>query len=76
MGFADSIKKVIGIEELDEDEMITEEEVSAAKEKLAKEAAPRRSFGAALIGYIHYEAPEEEQNFSTLLEMINRKKKG
>ena len=26
---------------------------------------------SALIGYIHYEAPEEEQNFSTLLEMIN-----
>lgn len=25
----------------------------------------------ALIGYIHYEAPTEEQNFSTLLEMIN-----
>ena len=25
----------------------------------------------ALIGYIHYEAPEEEQNFLTLLEMIN-----
>ncbi len=25
----------------------------------------------ALIGYIHYEAPEEEQNFTTLLEMIN-----
>ena len=25
----------------------------------------------ALIGYIHYEAPEEEQNFSTLLEFIN-----
>ena len=25
----------------------------------------------ALIGYIHYEAPEEERNFSTLLEMIN-----
>ena len=24
----------------------------------------------ALIGYIHYEAPEEEQNFSTLLEML------
>mgnify|MGYP002449835628 CR=1 FL=1 len=24
-----------------------------------------------MIGYIHYEAPEEEQNFSTLLEMIN-----
>ncbi len=25
----------------------------------------------ALIGYIHYEAPPEEQNFSTLLEFIN-----
>ncbi len=26
---------------------------------------------SALIGYIHYEAPAEEQNFSTLLEMLN-----
>ena len=25
----------------------------------------------ALIGYIHYEAPMEEQNFTTLLEMLN-----
>ncbi|MCR5778919.1 MAG: type IV secretory system conjugative DNA transfer family protein, partial [Lachnospiraceae bacterium] len=25
----------------------------------------------ALIGYIHYEAPVEEQNFTTLLEMLN-----
>ena len=25
----------------------------------------------ALIGYIHYEAPEEEQNLSTLVEMLN-----
>lgn len=25
----------------------------------------------ALIGYIHYEAPEEERNFSTLIEFIN-----
>ena len=25
----------------------------------------------ALIGYIHYEAPEEEQNLSTLVEMVN-----
>ena len=25
----------------------------------------------ALIGYIHYEAPENEQNFATLIEMIN-----
>ena len=25
----------------------------------------------ALIGYIHYEAPEEEQNFATLTELVN-----
>lgn len=25
----------------------------------------------ALIGYIHYEAPKEEQNFNTLVEFIN-----
>ncbi len=30
-----------------------------------------RLFYCALIGYIHYEAPEEERNFTTLLEMIN-----
>ena len=26
---------------------------------------------SALIGYIWYEAPDEEMNFTTLLEMIN-----
>ncbi len=30
-----------------------------------------RLFTAPLIGYIWYEAPEEEKNFTTLLEMIN-----
>ena len=30
-----------------------------------------RLFYSALIGYIFYEAPEEEKNFTTLLEMIN-----
>ena len=25
----------------------------------------------AMIGYIHYEAPEEEQNFATLIELVN-----
>lgn len=28
-------------------------------------------FYTALIGYIHYEAPKEEQNFATLIEMVN-----
>ena len=30
-----------------------------------------RLFYCALIGYIHYEAPPHEKNFTTLLEMIN-----
>jgi type IV secretion system protein VirD4 len=30
-----------------------------------------RLYYCALIGYIHYEAPPEEQNFTTLLEFIN-----
>ena len=38
MSFADSIKKMIGIEEIDDDEMITEEEVNAAKAKIMKES--------------------------------------
>ena len=28
-------------------------------------------FYSALIGYIHYEAPKEEQNFNTMIEFIN-----
>ena len=51
MAFTDSIKRMIGIEDLDDDDMITEEEVSAAKERIASsesrpayaEAAPRKS---------------------------------
>ena len=31
----------------------------------------RKRFCTALIGYIHYEAPVEEQNFATLIEFIN-----
>lgn len=38
MSFAESIKKMIGIEDIDDDEMITEEEVNAAKAKLTQEA--------------------------------------
>ena len=43
MAFTDSIKRMIGIEDLDDDDMITEEEVNAAKEKMAS-AEPRRSY--------------------------------
>jgi cell division inhibitor SepF len=42
MSIGDSMKKLIGIEELEDDDEITEEEVSAAKDKIAKQA-PRRS---------------------------------
>lgn len=34
-------------------------------------AKAERLFYSALIGYLYYEAPEEEKNFTTLLEMIN-----
>ena len=40
-----------------------------SKAYLSKQS--ERLFYCALIGYIHYEAPEEEKNFTTLLEMIN-----
>lgn len=43
MAFTDSIKKMIGIEDLDDDDMITEEEVAAAKEKLAV-AEPKKNY--------------------------------
>jgi cell division inhibitor SepF len=36
MGFTDSLKKVIGIEEIEDDDIVTEEELEAAKKKLAK----------------------------------------
>lgn len=43
MAFTDSIKKMIGIEDLDDDDMITAEEVTAAKEKIAV-SEPRKSY--------------------------------
>lgn len=46
MAFTDSIKKMIGIEDLDDDDMITEEEVSAAKERIAGNES-RRGFAEA-----------------------------
>ncbi len=42
-------------------------------EKLSEDfwVKSERLFYTALIGYIWYEAPAEEMNFTTLLEMIN-----
>ena len=37
MGFADSFKKVIGLVDIEEDEIVTEEEINAERAKLAKE---------------------------------------
>ena len=48
MSFGDSIKKMIGIEELDDDEMITEEEVNAVKEKMAA-SEPRRTYAESTV---------------------------
>lgn len=38
MGFTDSLKKVIGIEDVDDDEIVTEEELAEAKKKIARDA--------------------------------------
>jgi type IV secretion system protein VirD4 len=35
-----------------------------------------RLYYTALIGYIRYEAPEDEMNFTTLLDMINSSEAG
>ena len=48
MAFADSIKKMIGIEDLDDDYMITEEEVSAAKERMMG-SEPRKPFAETAV---------------------------
>ena len=38
---------------------------------VATAAPPRLAFTLLRIAYLHYEAPVEEQNFATLLEMLN-----
>lgn len=43
MGFTDSLKKVIGIEDIDDEEIVTDEELNAAKEKLARESKRERA---------------------------------
>lgn len=45
MSAFDSLKKFIGIEEVDEDEAVTEAEVAAAKEKMAREVGRESSYG-------------------------------
>ena len=47
MSAFDSLKKFIGIEEVDEDEAVTEAEVQAAKEKLAMDAGRQSPFAAS-----------------------------
>ena len=58
MSFGDSIKKMIGIEELDDDEMITEEEVTAAKEKMANDSAANYYFSTIDAGLTYQHEPE------------------
>lgn len=41
MSITDSMKKWIGLEEIEDDDMITEDEIAAAKEQLAKEKPAR-----------------------------------
>lgn len=67
MAFTDSIKKMIGIEDLVDDDLITEDEVSAAKEKLAI-AEPKKSYAdpapAARKSLLNSTAKPAEKRFS------------
>ena len=47
MSAFDSLKKFIGIEEIDEDETVTEAEVQAAKEKMAKDTSRESAFAVS-----------------------------
>ncbi|MEF9921855.1 MAG: cell division protein SepF [Anaerovoracaceae bacterium] len=64
MGFTDSIKKVIGIEEIDDDMEITEEEVKAAREKINKDYGSRRTYGEPLPEVKNRQPQPQEKKFS------------
>lgn len=53
------------------DERYVGEVVTALGLEKKLNSLPGQLLYCALIGYIHYEAPVEEQNFSTLIEFIN-----
>ena len=41
MGFKDSLMKVIGMEEIEDDEIVTEQELEEAKRKIVRETEKR-----------------------------------
>ena len=49
----------------------TQEKPTQGPSRTAELTAAQRLLYSALIGYIWYEAPDDEMNFTTLLEMIN-----
>ena len=51
--------------------IIDRETFQKVQEEIARRSSIRKTSSKTLIGYIHYEAPVEEQNFSTLIEFIN-----
>lgn len=83
MGFTDSLKKVIGIEEIDEDEVVTDEELSAAKKKLRKgldrktDLLPEddrfSSGGAKMEPPFRYSSPAASPSFSPDLSKKEKK---
>ena len=58
MGAFDSLKKFIGIEEID-DENVTAEEVQAAKEQIAKEGSRDASYGSTIRKPAEFTKPSE-----------------
>lgn len=64
MGLADKLKQAIGIEEIEDDDVITEEEVAEVKAKMAPAAEPRRSFAEAQPERKAAPAPKADKRFS------------
>lgn len=57
MGISEAFKKMVGIEELDEDEIVTEEELAAAKEQLIKDTRSMDKMDAYTPSFRKAEAP-------------------
>ena len=69
MGFIDSLKKVIGIEEIDDDMEITEEEVKEAREKINRDNG-RRAYGATVPG-AEASKPAQQSSFEKRVSIAN-----
>lgn len=68
MGFTDSLKKVIGIEEVDDDEIVTEEEIAEAKRKIARDSERKTKVMPSVSSYSddrdHFRPEKKQVSYS------------